>query len=437
MRAPSTETRLLRRLQWRLAGGFVVAFLMFDALVTGLTYTVLQYHFATEAKAAIIESWNQSRSPAASDADRSHRGAPRPLPSDGGPRVVTWQWNAQGSLVQSFRSIYGFPVTLNHVLPNRPLLQEMPYHHQPHWAVVNYDGYRLMIGSRPLWSQGRYLGAQQSIYSMGRIAATLRSLLIVDGELSVVVVVLVALLAFGLSSRALMPIRTALRRQRDFVQDISHELRTPLTVVKSTLELALPEFDRAGGGHAIRGALEEVDYMTRLMTDLAALARMDSGATLIRPDAVDLNVLLQEVVQALTPLAHERDVSLVIAEHPPRGLVEADPVQMRQLLIILMDNALKYNRPQGTATIAFWILPKRVRLRVSDTGPGILAEDIPHVFNRFYRSRSASRLAPGSGLGLAIAQWIVSAHHGTIRVESQLGGGTTFWVEWPQPIPKT
>lgn len=443
-----TEARLLRRLQWRMALGFAVAFLIFDVVVVGLTYTVLQYHFIGEAKTAITGALQRPlpQQPAAGnreipagfhDHDADDAATRTEPPGDELPRVIIWQFNRQGRFVNGMPSLYGLPAPVSAILPDQSLLRQMPHTHQILWHVVRYQNFSVMVGSQPAWHDGHFQGTAQAVYSMGQLAAVMRGLLAVDAEISVIVVALLILLAFWLSGRSLGPIRHALARQRDFVQDVSHELRTPLTIVKSSLELALTDPDRASVDEAVKNSLQEVDYITRLMGDLATLARIESGATLIQPAQMDVFDLADEVVAALQPLAEERHVSVSLEHRGVDSRIEADPVQIRQLLIILLDNALKYNRPDGRATVTVQVDPRRVHLAVEDTGHGIPPEDLPHLFDRFYRSRSVTRLAPGSGLGLAIADWIVKAHRGTIHVESHVGEGTRLTVEWPREIPET
>lgn len=438
-----TERRLLRRLQWRLALGFAAAFLVFDMIVVGLTYVVLDYHFYTDAKAAITATWQQENvlqhhhdpDEAANQPSGTHQPIPSHVPHlspDDYPRVVSWRFGARNQFLNGFSGVYGLPVGVNAILPNRTLLSQARHSHQPQFVVIEYQQYRVMVGSRSFWKGSRFLGSEQSLYSMGRLETLMAGLVSVDLELSAVIVVLIMVLAFWLSGRALDPVRAALRRQRDFIQDVSHELRTPLTIVKSTLELALSEESRTEVDQAIQSTLQEVDYVTRLMSDLATLARIDSGATLIEPELFDLFQMADEVVAGLTPLAEERGIQLSAAQHGPDGAVLGDAVHIRQLLLILLDNALKYNHAKGWARIDVGVSTDSVTLSVANSGPGIPAEDLPHVFNRFYRSRATNRSAPGSGLGLAIADWIVRSHRGIIQVSSDPGEGTTFEVTWPR-----
>ncbi len=435
-----TERRLLRRLQWRLALGFAAAFLVFDMIVVSLTYVVLDYHFYTEARSAITATWHQESTVQQHHDPDEHPGVRNPIPghiphlpsSDDYPRVVSWRFGTQDQFLSGFPGVYGLPVGVNAILPDRKLLSKARHTHQPTFAVIEYQQYRVLVGSRSFWKGSRFLGSEQSIYSMGRLESLMTGLVSVDLEISAVMVALIIVLAFWLSGRSLDPIRAALRRQRDFIQDVSHELRTPLTIVKSTLELAMTEENRTDVDQAIQSTLQEVDYVTRLMSDLATLARIDSGATLIEPELFDLFHMTDEVVAGLTPLAEERGIRLSASQQGSDGEVLGDPVHVRQLLLILLDNALKYNHANGWAHIEVGVSADTVTVAVANSGPGIPFEDLPHVFNRLYRSRATNRSAPGSGLGLAIADWIVRSHRGTIHVSSDPGQGTTFEVKWPR-----
>lgn len=388
----SREAQLLRRIEWRMALSFALAFLVFDVIVVGLTYEVLQYHFYSEAKAAIIHVWRDPGPPpkASLDADRD------PHPGDNLPHVVTWQFNAQGQVTHRMTNLYGFPVSAATVLPNRSLLDRMPHTRTTLWTVTRYHSYRVMIGARPLWAHDQYQGAVQSAYSMGRLSSVIHGLLVVDGELGLVLAAVVIALVLWLSRRSLRPIQEALGRQRAFVQDVAHELRTPLTVVKSSLELALSERERPVVDQTLHDVISEVDYITRLTSDLAQLARVGSGSTQIQLAAVDLFRLADDVGSALQSLAREREITLAVTKHGGLSRIQADPTLVRQLMIILLDNALKYNDPGGRAELFVIVSAHRVEIRVENTGAGIPKHELPHLFDRFYRSRQTSRLAPGS-----------------------------------------
>lgn len=220
------------------------------------------------------------------------------------------------------------------------------------------------------------------------------------------------------------------RAQQHLVADVSHELRTPLTTIQGNLDLlrrgALedPEARR----EAIRAIEAEVSAMSRLVADLLLLAQADAGVKLeFRP--VELDTLLLDVYRQAQTLS--QGVKVRLGEED-QALVMGDPDRLRQLLLNLVDNALKYTPPGGEVTLSLQREPGWVCISVSDTGIGIPPEDLPHIFERFYRSDKArTRGRGGTGLGLAIAKWIAEAHNGRITVESAPNKGSTFTVWLP------
>lgn len=222
------------------------------------------------------------------------------------------------------------------------------------------------------------------------------------------------------------------RAQQHLVADVSHELRTPLTTIQGNLDLlrrgALddPEARR----EAIRAIEAEIGAMSRLVADLLLLAQADAGVKLeFRP--VELDTLLLDVYRQAQTLA--RGVKVRLGEED-QALVMGDPDRLRQLLLNLVDNALKYTPAGGEVTLSLQREPGWVCIAVSDTGIGIPPEDLPHIFERFYRSDKArTRGKGGTGLGLAIAKWIAEAHNGRITVESAPNRGSTFTVWLPLP----
>ena len=236
-------------------------------------------------------------------------------------------------------------------------------------------------------------------------------------------------------------LQAAFERQRQFVADASHELRTPLTIVNLETSRAIAsrrspqEYQ-----HALSIIHSENDFMTSLVNDLLTLARMDAGQSTIEKTALDLSDVAVETVERLTPLAFRNGVTLE-AGNLPETRIFGDRQYLLQMLSNLVENAIKYTTGEkkrvsivtGTADGSAWV-------RVSDTGPGIAPEHLPHLFDRFYRvdkartrdteTESDPRPPSGSGLGLSIVQWIAHVHGGEIRVESTLGTGTTLEVRF-------
>ncbi len=228
----------------------------------------------------------------------------------------------------------------------------------------------------------------------------------------------------------LLSIETAYRAQQRFISDASHELRAPLTAIQGNLELlrrhrALPEADRE---EALTEVERESTRLSRLVADLLVLARADAGVSLKRCP-VDLDAIVLEAYKEARHLSQGQTLTLDPFE-PAR--VEGEEDRLKQLVLILLDNAFKYTPVNGQVTLGLHRRDTDVEIVVRDTGVGIAPEDLPLVFERFYRADPArSRDPGGTGLGLPIARWIVDQHEGEIKLESQPGQGITAIVQLP------
>jgi signal transduction histidine kinase len=289
----------------------------------------------------------------------------------------------------------------------------------------------------------------------------LATLLVILAMGGIVAVALASAVGSLYAGRALVPIRAsmarrdaALARQRDFAANASHELRSPLAVIR-TSATALRRASVASDPEAaetLDDITASVDHLAILVDDLLLLARTDSGAVEIERIRVDLADVAVEAAGALAPVAATRGVQIVVDPLPAE--VDGDPVRLRQLVTILVDNAMAHS-PAGSRVAV------RVRaegasggpgvagasgapgagghsgsaavLAVEDQGPGIRPEDLPRVFDRFWRADDAP--AGGTGLGLAIAAWITERHGGTIRVENRAEGGARFVARIPLAGP--
>jgi two-component system, OmpR family, sensor kinase len=231
-------------------------------------------------------------------------------------------------------------------------------------------------------------------------------------------------------NRMLASIEQAYNAQQRFVADASHELRAPLTAIQGNLELVRRRPDLPGTERveALNEASREAERLTRLVADLLALARADAGVP-IRWGSVDLDAVVLDTFQSGRALASDRTLHLDPFE-PVR--VCGDEDRLRQLVLILLDNAVKYTPPGGSVTLGLRQVRDSAEITVRDTGIGIAPADLPHVFERFFRADPArSRDPGGTGLGLAIAHWIVEQHRGTISIESTPGQGTHVLVRLP------
>jgi two-component system OmpR family sensor kinase len=229
-------------------------------------------------------------------------------------------------------------------------------------------------------------------------------------------------------------LETTLRAQRQFVADASHELRTPLTSLGGLIEMVLLGADRgdmATTQRALRSAHREIERLARLVGDLLTLSRLDAHPAIARRP-LDLATLAADVGEQTRFLAGERTVHCQVDGPLP---VEGDADRLKQVLLNLTGNAVAFTGPTGRLELRAGRHGDRARVVVADNGVGIDPADVPHLFERFYRSdKSRARRRDdggGSGLGLAIAQAILEAHSGTIAVQSTPGQGTTFTVELP------
>jgi len=353
---------------------------------------------------------------------------------------------------------------------------------QPHLlslALRGREGYATLGNTRLYMAgildrQGRPAGAVQAIQSLDGVRDTLRELLTL---LLLAIPTLLAVATAGgvfLAGRALAPIdhiaRTARRieagnlagrlgssprddevgrlaatfdgmldrlehsfaQQRQFVADASHELRTPLAVVRSDLDI-LRRRPRSVAEHEdfARDLDEEIARLSALVDDLLTLARADSGQAELAWELVYLDVVVDHVAQGLRRLGAAQGVA--IETHLEREVaVMGDPVRLRQLVVNIVGNAVKYTPVGGQVRVTLTGQGSAASLEVSDTGIGIAPDDIPSIFDRFYRADRARTRAEGdTGLGLSIARWCAEAHGGRITVRSALGVGSTFVVTLP------
>jgi len=226
-------------------------------------------------------------------------------------------------------------------------------------------------------------------------------------------------------------LQEAFERQTRFTADASHELRTPLSIVMSHLELALrKERSTAEYRESIETALRGAERMRAVVEGLLTLARADAGTLSMARERIDLRAAIEETVAMLSPMASERKVALQASLQP--ATIVGDRDRLRDVVTNLVTNAIRYNREGGRVDVGLRVEGGQAVLSVADTGVGIPAQDLPHLFERFYRvDKVRSRELGGSGLGLSIAKWAIEAHGGTIEVFSREGEGATFTVRLP------
>jgi len=227
------------------------------------------------------------------------------------------------------------------------------------------------------------------------------------------------------------------RIRRDFVADLSHELRTPLASVKAAIETllggALAEPEEAGRFMEI--LTNNASRMEAILDDLTDLSMIETGAVTLSHDRIDLAAAVRDATAAVTARAGARGITIE-SRVPPGMMLWADRRRLDQILVNLLDNAVKFNRPRGSVQVSGRDDGDSVVLTIEDTGDGIPPEALERVFNRFFRlDRARSQDVPGTGLGLAIVMHLVRLHGGDIRAENRDGGGTRFVVRLPVGSP--
>lgn len=246
-----------------------------------------------------------------------------------------------------------------------------------------------------------------------------------------ILIAIALIVSYALSKRVMKPIVENYRKQTEFVQNASHELRTPLTIIQAGQELLLrdPNSKIIDNSESINQTLKETRRMTKLIKELMDLARADSNKIKIEKVETDINKLIEEIVLPYEEYAsmQQKEIDLDLSYNK---LIKIDRNKINQLMVILLDNAIKYTNNGDKIVIKTYPKDGKLNIEVQDTGIGISEEDIPHIFDRFYRAdKSHSKKIEGTGLGLSIASTIVEMHNGTIKVKNNEPKGTIFIVK--------
>jgi len=257
------------------------------------------------------------------------------------------------------------------------------------------------------------------------------SMIIVYGLIGGAIVSVIV--GYFLARYALRPVEKAWDRQNRFVADASHELRTPLSIIQLKIEglLRQPRQKVQEVGEDIAVMLDETRRLSKLVGNLLTLARSDANRLEVSLAPLDLSAVLKKVTEPFSEMAEFEEKSFRLDGAGDPIYINGDEQRVHQLLVILLDNAMKFTPKGGKIAVNCTRENKYARLTVSDSGCGISEQDAKHIFDRFYQVDSARTGQKGTGLGLSIAEWIVAKHRGKIDVESELGKGTTFNVRLP------
>lgn len=296
----------------------------------------------------------------------------------------------------------------------------------------------LMLFSLAMCSLGSYWLSGRAFRSIQRLARTAREINVNDLNQRVLVPAAkdeVRDLSI-IFNQMIARLERAFVQQRRLVADASHELRTPVAVIRNMTEVALSQPANAEEyKHVLTEVNAESEHLGHLINDLLVLARADEGQIHLDCEPVRLDLLALDVVDSLEVLAQERQIALRTRTLIPVTVL-GDAARLIQVIMSLVDNALNYSNDGGEITLSVEAYDAHAYLHVSDTGIGIDAKDIEHIFERFYRADPArSKAVSGSGLGLSIVEWVVRAHKGAIEVRSTPGQGSTFTLILPCAVP--
>jgi signal transduction histidine kinase len=284
------------------------------------------------------------------------------------------------------------------------------------------DGARLRlltynIGGGAVLQVGRLLNDQDSLLSQ-----YLAGLLILGSIASL----LLALASWVLAGRSIKPAQRAWDQQQQFISNASHELRTPLTLMRANADYALRSSSADEREESLHDIVDEVDYMNRLVEDLLLLSRLDAHRLTLADESIVLPDLLNETARQVEKLSTAKGVSLSVESSA--GTVRGDRVRLRQVLLILLDNALRFTPSGGTIRMSSQWRNRELVITVADSGSGIPPEHLSHIFERFYQVPERTGDGRGNGLGLSIAKGLVEAQHGKISITSQPGKGTSAQI---------
>jgi signal transduction histidine kinase len=300
-------------------------------------------------------------------------------------------------------------------------------------ATVDGPEGPVRVVSVPLSDSGEITAIIQAAQSRQVVWDIVERLVLVLVSVGLLALLLAGVGGLFVSGRAMWPIRSALHRQRAFVADASHELKTPLTLIKLNAELVARELTSPRDHKMIEDQLSEIDRMSTLVSDLLVLARLDADKLVVSCETFDLAKILTETADRFILRATEAEILLDIdvpGELPALG----DPRRTGQILAALIDNAVRFTPAGGRITVAGRSAGNRVEASVTDTGPGILSEHLPHIFERFYRADTArGRSSGGTGLGLAIARDLAAIQGGEVVVNNAKTGGASFTLSLPVP----
>ena len=316
-------------------------------------------------------------------------------------------------------------------LPRPDLAREALEEEDAIFTTIRGEDGNVRAVSMPIYESGEVSGVIQYARSLQVIKETVRGLILVLLPLVVGALGLAAVGGLYMARRAVRPIRETFGRQRAFIADASHELKTPLTLIRVDTEVLRGKLQGQDEMELAEEVLAEADRMGTILTDLLTMARLDAGALDVARKPFDLSVLIEEETERFRVRAVHEGVRLEVRV-PEELLATGDPAKTGQILAALLDNALRYTPSGGSIKVNARRQDGMIEATVADTGPGILPEHLPRVFDRFYRAESArTRKGGGTGIGLAIARGLAHAQDGELDAVTAGDGGAMFRLKLP------
>ncbi|MBU7554069.1 HAMP domain-containing histidine kinase [Pediococcus ethanolidurans] len=351
-------------------------------------------------------------------------------------QTITIYYNAKGKIVNS-QNLSNMSSTVAKIKVNKSELNKI---YNIELGSVTMRGVYLKVNSQMMVNrQGKTLKKSQQpkyalvlknitpeIQSINRFKNLLLASLIVFG-------LIVFIISYIISRINMKPVLKAWKQQEEFVDSAAHEIRTPLTIIQNKLEglMTKPNDTIKNQVGAIIMSLSEIRRLNGLTSDMLTLARANSNVITLDKAPVDFSSFMSEILEPYKDLIKSEDKKLVTAIDVNKPVL-VDAKRVHQLIVILLDNAIKYTPKGATITVNSNIENRNLKIQICDTGIGIRDKNKKSVFKRFYREeKSGNKQTGGNGLGLSIAEWIVRAHKGKIKVTDNPGGGTIFTVLLP------
>lgn len=338
--------------------------------------------------------------------------------------TLVFVFDANGDLVSNRRN-----VAIDHI-PDEDGV-EAALEGETDTRFVTVEGERIRVRTEPVYHDGDVVAAIQAVRSETEHddeLALVRTMTLVGTGIGVLIAVPAGIY---LTRRAMAPIDDVFQRQRAFVSDAAHELRTPLTVLRANAEVMMrtPVTERVDMDRDLREMISDIDAMSRLVDELLQMSRVDHPDYTVEIRDMDLRPVIDRAVRLMAPLAEDAGVQTRTSGEDLR--VRGNPEMVGQVMRIVLDNAIKYTLAGGTIDIIIRREGHTAHIDVHDTGTGISPEDLPHVFDRFYRADKARTRSSGTGLGLSIARGLLTLLGGSISLESVLHKGTTVDISLP------